>query len=163
MLGPCTHGPKIFKSFAATLRLNSTVTIVERSTIGNAATVNVPTNSKQALHGTWQSPKEKGDKNKGLLAAAASSKKRKTAEDRSLYASWSLMVDNAYDLCDDGMSEAGASTIANMDEAAGAKLGFVLWGASESAQDMFRRWTVQILDGQEAMLVLPFLKVEWLH
>ena len=74
------------------------------------------------------------------------------------------MVDNAWDGgCDDGMSEAGASTIANMDEAAGAKLGFVLWDASESAQDMFRRWTVQILDGQEAMLVLPFLKVEWLH
>ena len=56
---------------------------------------------------------------------------------------------------DDTESEYGASTIANMGEAEGEKLGYSIWLKEESVSEMKARWITKILDIQQIQQEQP--------
>ena len=111
-------------------------------------------NSKRA-----PSPGQTGGGGSVVSSSAAASavvakKAKKVGPEVGYFAAWSLIVDK-FMVSDDFGSSDGASTIAGsvVDEAAGAALGLIVWAPDETATDMFKRWTEEILTLMKAMLV----------
>lgn len=69
-----------------------------------------------------------------------------------MYYQWSLLIDNADAMFDDGASDYGSTAIANYSEADAEHVGLQLWNKDETAADMKKRWVTQILDVNNVML-----------